>query len=341
MADHLDAPGLMPPGGDASIDITDVYVFKKRDAAKSILMLNVNPLAPTLASAFNPDALYELKVDTDGDFHPDIAFRIKFSPVVDGRQRATVRRATGEMARGNDNTGEVIISGARVSFGATARITDSDSFRFFAGKRSDPFFFDLAWFLGGLPKPRPATGPLSTPADFFAKANVFGIVLEVPNSALGANNHVAIWGRTLLPSDDGLSQVERMGRPAINTVFMKGNKKNAFNRGRPHTDRERFTDEVVGVLTTLGGALGGTSYDAATASAIAGILLPDFLTYNYNSSFGFVPSDGLETGLNGRKLRDDVIDFELGLVTNGARTTDGVGRHRDLLSVFPFLGVPH
>src|SRR3972149_3655876 len=92
MADHLDAPGLMPPGGDPSIDITDVYAFQKPgDADKSILFVNVNPL--TLATAFSSAALYDLQVDTDGDAIADVAFRIKFSPFVGGSQTATVRRA--------------------------------------------------------------------------------------------------------------------------------------------------------------------------------------------------------------------------------------------------------
>ena len=53
MADHLDAPGLMSPNGNAKTDITDVYAFQKPgDPDTSILILNVNPLAPTLATEF-------------------------------------------------------------------------------------------------------------------------------------------------------------------------------------------------------------------------------------------------------------------------------------------------
>ena len=48
MADHLDAPGLMSPNANAKTDITDIYVFQKPgDEDKSILIMNVNPLAPT------------------------------------------------------------------------------------------------------------------------------------------------------------------------------------------------------------------------------------------------------------------------------------------------------
>src|SRR6266581_1452916 len=110
MADHLDAPGLMSPNSNPKTDITDIYVFQKPgDPDKSILILNVNPLAPTLATAFESNGLYQLKVDTDADALAEIAFRIQFTPVDDdGEQWATVRRAVGDEANEDENNGEVI-----------------------------------------------------------------------------------------------------------------------------------------------------------------------------------------------------------------------------------------
>jgi len=340
MADHLDAPGLMPPGGDPSIDITDVYAFQKPGSSrKSILMLNVNPL--TLATSFNSKALYELKVDTNSDARADIAFKFKFSRFKDGRQTVDVRRAKGEHARGAENKGEKIIEHASVSFGSTPKIADSDGFKLFAGRRSDPFFFDLLGFLAGFQ---------FTGSDFFIDKNVFGIALEVPNKAIGGGSPIGIWGRTLMPEsnsdgehgddsdgdeeededDDGgehgkFVQIDRMGRPAINTVFNKGASKTEFNQTQPITDRAGFGAHFVDVLESFG-------YDPATATTIMEILLPDILTYDPASSAGF---------LNGRNLTDDVIDIELNLVTKGALTTDMVGPHTDLLTRFPFMGTPH
>lgn len=314
MADHLDSPGLMPPGGDVRIDITDVYAFQKPgDASKSILMMNVNPLAR--ASAFNTDAIYEIRVDTDGDAFPNVALKIKFADAIGG-QTATIRRAADSQARGRDLVGDIIIQDAPASFGSTPTVTTSGAYKFFAGLRSDPFFFDLLGFLNGFH---------FTGSDFFADKNVFGMVLEVPNTALGSNPSIGVWARSLIPHDADMLQVDRMGRPAINTVFMHGKEKAMFNRGEPHTDRVRFTDEVVEVLEAFG-------HNATQAANLAAILLPDILTYDYSNSSGF---------LNGRRLTDDVIDIELGLVSNGALTTDMVGAHTDLLSDFPYLGSPH
>src|ERR1051326_8943371 len=107
MADHLDAPGLMSPDSNPKTDITDIYAFHKPgDPHKSILILNVNPLAPTRATEFESNGLYELKIDTDADALAEIAFRIQFSPVVYGRQYATVRRAVGAQANRDENSGE-------------------------------------------------------------------------------------------------------------------------------------------------------------------------------------------------------------------------------------------
>jgi hypothetical protein len=313
MADHLDAPGLMSPGGKAKTDITDIYVFQKPgDDDKSILILNVNPLAPTLANSFEHNGLYQLKIDTDADALAEVVFRISFSEFEDGHQTATVRRATGNDAEENGNSGEVIIKNARCSFGSEAHVTTSGNYKFFAGLRSDPFFFDLVGFMHGFK---------FTGDDFFADKNVFGIVLEVPNKALGDHPKIGVWGTTYVNG----SRDDRMGRPAINTVFNHGPDKNTFNQIDPPQDRAQFLNSFVTTLASFG-------YSNEKATAIAQILLPDILTFDYSSSEGF---------LNGRKLTDDVIDIELALVTNGKVTTDKVGPHHDYLSHFPYLGKPH
>src|SRR5437667_2003468 len=317
MADHLDAPGLKSPNMDAEIDITDHYAFQKPgDPSKSILVFNVNPLAPTLANSFQHEAIYEIKIDTDADAVAEIAFRITFSPKVNGIQTATVRRATGANAAGNNNGGKVIINHAPVNFDSTITITESDPYKFYAGLRSDPFFFDLLGFLNGFK---------FTGSDFFIDKNVFSMVLEVPNTALGTNPNIGIWVRTLMPQNDEFVQIDRMGRPAINTVFNHGDAKNTFNHIAPTQDRALFEASFVATLESFG-------YNSSQATQIAEILLPDILTYDYSSSAGF---------LNGRQLTDDVIDIELNLVTNGQVTTDKVGPHTDLLSVFPYVGNPH
>jgi hypothetical protein len=335
MADHLDSPGPIvvtvgddtaavgPPMGDPKTDITDVYAFlKPGDAGKSILVLDVNPLAPLLANSFDSSAIYQINVDTNGDSVADLSFRIRFSEVSGGSQTATVHLASGALARGLNDGGPVIIAGAPVSFGHEPVITERGPYRFFAGIRSDPFFFDLLGFIDDFN---------FSHGDFFADKNVFGIVLEVPNSALGASPQTtSLWGRTLLSQNGSLVRDDRMGRAAINTVFNHGQDKNIFNAIDPDQDLTATTSEgptfVESFASTLS-ALGGSP-------SLATVLLPDVLNYDFSKATSYA-------ALNGRRLQDDVIDISLSLVTGGGLTTDNVGPHTDYLAEFPYLGTPH
>ena len=337
MADHLDAPGLHSPApGGPRTDITDVYAFvKPGDAGKSILVVNVNPLAPTLATAFDPNAIYELNIDTNGDAIADRAFRVRFSEPDGGAQHAVVHLATGPQAASANDGGAPVIVHAPVSFGQGATVTAQGDYKFFAGIRSDPFFFDLLGFLAGFK---------FTQGDFFHDKNVFSIALEVPNAAaLGSHPQIGVWARTLIDTGHALVRDDRMGRPAINTVFNHGSDKNTFNQIDPAQDRKAVTAEGMTFvqsfantliqLSTVGASLGGHgTYSADQATAIAEILLPDILTYDYSNPGGF---------LNGRTLTDDVINIELGLVTNGSSLHDDADAHTDLLPEFPYLGNPH
>ena len=111
MADHLDAPGLMSPNSDPRVDITDHYAFQKPgDDDKTILIFNVNPLAPTLATSFEPGAIYQFRVDTDADALAEIDFSVAFSQVVNGQQRARVRRVVvGGVGEPGGDAGPVVV----------------------------------------------------------------------------------------------------------------------------------------------------------------------------------------------------------------------------------------
>jgi len=317
MSDHLDAPGMKSPHMDARLDITDIFAFQQPgDQDRSVLVLNVNPLAPTLGDSFAPEAIYELLIDTDGDAVADIAYQVTFSPVLGGEQRATVRRAVGAQARETGNTGELLFAETPVALGDTARVAAADGHRFFAGLRSDPFFFDLDGFLGGF---------AFTGKDTFSDKNVSSIVLELPNAALGSAARIGYWCRVLLPDAGSYRQIDRMGRPLVNILFTKGEEKNTFNHTQPDQDRTLF-------LETFAAALRGFGHDSASARAAAHALLPDILAYDYSSAAGYP---------NGRQLGDDIIDVQLTLATNGRVTGDKVGPHTDLLPFFPYLGVPH
>ncbi|HEY4130814.1 MAG TPA: DUF4331 family protein, partial [Gemmatimonadaceae bacterium] len=194
MSHHYSGPEFGSPNDDARLDFTDLFAFPKPgDKNTSILIMdvhpsvNVKPPGPTRTDAFSPDAVYEIKIDTNGDDIPDIAYRFRFSAVDGGEQTATWRRVDGAEAAGIGDDGTVIIENAPVSTGRQAHITEAGKCRFFAGWRSDPFFFDVEGALNNLK---------FTGKDYFADKNICSIALEVPNSELGSKP-ISLWARTV------------------------------------------------------------------------------------------------------------------------------------------------
>jgi Domain of unknown function (DUF4331) len=349
-ADHLDAPGLTSPGGKTQLDINDVYVFQGSDPSNTVVAATVNPAATgDTMFASKREGAYHLRIDQNGDAIEDLTYTFSFK---DRRNRdgqfVTVRKATGSEAR------EVSPDGRVIGLGTT-----EDSIRLrsergkaFTGVRSDPFFFDLGGFRGTVEGVGPRTLNDGMQSDFFAELNTLAIVVEVPDSKLG--NQVGVWATT--SSEDGRreSQVDRMGRPAINTVVNSSgpivkadpNAKNVFNAGKPKRDAANFTAGTIAALKAFSSLDTELAYSDAAAGALAGVLLPDVITYDTATTAA--------GPLNGRALADDVIDVELRIVTggdplelfddrdaDGAINTDGIGPHTDYMAEFPYLGIPH
>jgi hypothetical protein len=335
-ADHLDAPGLLPPSGRLDADINDVFAFEASDPGRTVLAVTTHPLAGALSPlTYATDVNYTINVDRTHDAVQDLAYVFRFRAASGGSQAYTVTRYTGSNAR---TLAQGVVLGAGNTGTSTSMKNDS---RVFAGLRSDPFFFDLAAFRGavlGIANGRTfCDQPGGTGIDFFQPANTNALVVEVPDDTLGGR--IGVWATT----SDASGQVDRMGRPAINTVFNAGEDKNAFNHGVPSDDFADFSDNVIGVLKTFSGLDSEGAYTDAQAAGLAHVLLPDVLTYD--------TSTAAAGPLNGRALTDDVIDVELNIVTGGypfaGRDGDGaiggdcVGPHHDLLSSFPYLGMPH
>jgi Domain of unknown function (DUF4331) len=325
MSHHYAGPNSGFVGGDARLDLSDLYAFPNPgDPGRSILILNVhssigeNPRGPTTAEPFAPEALYEFKIDTDGDYVADIAYRVRFFST-DGRaQMATLRCVEGaEAARAGDG-GQTIVEAASVSMGREAYITEAGDYRFFAGWRSDPFFFDRRGVIDNFQ---------FTGNDFFIDKDVCSIVLEVPTAALGSQQ-VRMWSRVLLPAEGAgreWSQVNRCARPA-QANFLTGDHLDAYLAAEP-ADDDRFVPVFAHSLEHTGG------YSPSEASRVARTLLPDVLPFDPTRPASF-PS-------NGRALTDDAADVFFATITNGKVTGDGIRPHGDLLAEFPYVGTPH
>jgi len=321
MSHHASGPNFEFPRGDARLDMTDLFVFTKPgDPSKSIIVLNVHPSfrldspVPTTTEPFAPGALYEIKIDTNGDAIADISYSVQFASSEDGEQTATVRRIQGARASGVGEDGEVIVERVPVSVAREALVTKAGEYCFFFGWRIDPFFFDVHGNFNHMQ---------FTGDDFFTDKDVCSIVLELPNSALGSNA-VGIWARTVDKTVDGWIQADRGGRP-LQAVFLPGEKRAEYLNGDP-VDDNRFIGVFAHELEHSGG------YSPEDAKGVAKTLLPDILFYDPRRPVSFPH--------NGRTLTDDVADVFFSMYAN-RNVTDKVGPHRDLLDEFPYLGPPH
>jgi hypothetical protein len=322
MSHHYSGPDYGFPHEDARLDLTDLYAFPKPgDAGKSILIMNVhpdfgvNPPGPTTTEPFASEAVYEHKIDTNGDSVPDIAYRVRFSPYKGGAQTAILRRVEGEQAAGTGDGGQTIIEGAPVSTGREAHVTEAGDYRFFAGWRSDPFFFDTMGALNNLQ---------FTGTDFFTEKDVCSIVLELPNSVLGTKK-IGLWHRTVDGASGKWVQADRGALPS-QSVFLTGERKADHLAAEPANDAQ-FVPVFAHSLEHTGG------YTPQEAMRVAGTLLPDILFYD--------PTRPAAYPDNGRTLSDDVMDGFISILSNGKITRDKVGPHTDLLASFPYLGAPH
>lgn len=321
MSHHYSGVNLGFPHGDARLNFTDLLVFPKPgDASKSVVIMNVHPSASlrppgsTTTEPFATTALYQVMIDTDGDAVAEIAYSMRVSDAGAGKQLATLRRVKGAVIAHTGDGGQFIAEVA-VSTGREAAVTDAGGYRFFAGWRSDPFFFDTLGAINGLK---------FTGADYFSDKNVCSFVIELPNSEL-SGERVTLWARTLDGSTGTYVQADR-GARASQEPFLSGDEQDAYLSGEPAQDA-RFIPVFAHSLEHIGG------YTSDEAMRLAATMLPDVLPYE--------PARKATYPGNGRALTDDAGGYFITQVSNGKFTGDGLQPHADLLVDFPHEGPPH
>lgn len=205
-SDHQDTPlvELNP-----RMDLTDVYAFPGSAPGRIVLVMNTSGLltpAETPTAAFDPNILYQFKIDNDGDAKEDRVIQVTFSGK-DVNQKVQVRgpftpSMQGAMMNPLNTSAAMLTGNFDTPFGSASAI------QAYAGPRDDPFFLDLEAAFCILPDRRPVTGPLASgcalPAvgfrspgvNYLAGYNVLSIVVELPSSLLenGAPGKLGIWG---------------------------------------------------------------------------------------------------------------------------------------------------
>jgi hypothetical protein len=139
------------------------------------------------------------------------------------------------------------------------------------------------------------------------------------------------------------TQIDQMGRPAINTVFEDSLNKQNFNTAAPADMKGIFLNRFVDVLKSFGYT---SNILGLTDSAFARVLVQDVLNVSMNGTTTFY--DGTNV-LTGRGLKDDVITTELTLIFGGADGKANPGLSDDNVSAndvpfsdsFPYLAEPH
>lgn len=190
-SDHQDTPEVEL---NPRMDINDVYAFPGSSADRIALVLTTSsPIAGQNAS-FDPDLLYQFKIDNTGDAREDLVIQVTFDEGTGASQSVTAR---GPVTPASVGTANRIADGGTVVRGSVGTTFGSATgMQVFAGLRADPFFIDLEQFFKIIPDRRPSTGPLSTPltqtatafrspgVDLLRPFNTLAIVVELPKALL-------------------------------------------------------------------------------------------------------------------------------------------------------------
>jgi Domain of unknown function (DUF4331) len=316
MSNHFSAADLKSPGDDPRLDLTDLYVFSSHgDHDATVLLTDFCPFRAD--QMFNPQAVYRINIDSDGDARADVAFRAIFSDPAEGQQTATIYYATGSHARETEPSQEQPIATIPVAGDEAAQPVQADGIRLFCGVRSDPFFADIEGALHDFKW---------TGADAFAGKNVLSLALEVPDDRLGPDPVIGVWATVSLWRDGALVQMDRGGHPTINPFIQPNDAKEEYNARQPADDVANYLEPWSQLLQQKGG------YSPQEARAAAMKYLPDILRFDRSRPAEYP---------NGRSLIDDVFSARFAWLTNGKVPPDGLKPHDDMLSAFPYLGPPN
>ncbi len=197
-SDHKDSMLL---AGDPAADIADMYTFRSpTNPANVVLAMTVSGFIPPSEASttfFDPNVLYQWKIDNDGDAVEDLVIQAFVTGT--GGHQVMHFRGPAKPSEIGSTTG--VIEGPEtatvaVSNTATPIAATRNGMTVFAGVRDDPFFFDLVQFkkiIAGQ-----ATSFRNPGVDTFAGTNVLAIVVELPSSMLGGTK-LGVWGSTSRP----------------------------------------------------------------------------------------------------------------------------------------------
>jgi hypothetical protein len=330
MSHHFDSPTGRE---DPRLNLCDLFVFAGQDAT-TVLVITVNPDAGLSSpTALRDEALYEFKIDTDGDAREDVSFRLAVSDGADGRQRAEVRVAEGGASR-HGTEGRVLGAGVTDEIFAL-----EGGGRAWFGVAADPFIGNgpaLQAFVRGLAADKVDFSPFEHRVNIFANRNVTAIVLEVPSAQIGTGP-IGVWASISLYGHAPQRQVARAAWPLIKHLFVRDDHAGAhLNEDPPTLDLENARERIIANVAQVVRLAGTVAEPGEYGRYVANRVLPDILPYMLGTaaSFGFA-------GVNGRGLSDPAYDVVLSIFANraiaGSVNIDPAAHKRP----FPYLAARH
>ncbi|APZ47172.1 hypothetical protein BW723_13150 [Polaribacter reichenbachii] len=165
---------------------------------------------------------------------------------------------------------------------------------------------------------------------------------------VSCNNDDNMMEETSIDFSGTFVQKDQMGRPAVNTVFVSSDSKDAFNTTIPSQQGAMFQSMFQTNLTGLSPAYandGDTNALGLDAATFTGLLATDVLNVSLDGTTTFY--DGTNV-LTGRALADDVITVELLLIFGGedfsenpSLSNDNVDSNdKEFSDSFPYLASP-
>lgn len=355
-ADHGDGPNA---SNDAAGDLNDIYAFlDPNDNSQIVVIVTLRGFIPPGENAnfgqFDHRIVTLVEFDVTGNAVADAFAAFQFSPQVSrtAPQTATLTVLNAAGASIFSTTAPTTLSSTAATAPPQTVTTHPSGIKIFAGMTDDPFFFDIPAFgaftasvLAGSPDPT----RLARGRDSFAGYNTMAIAFSFPRSLLPASvSRLGLGARTFRvsgtlgqPGFTVIEQIDREGVPAVNVALTPFAQKNAYNLGSPAQDAAgQFAPGIIATLQALGTSQANINLLASIAVSNGDLLRLDLNTANTGSGGG---NNAGAAFPNGRRLRDDVIDTLLNIITNGVITTgDNVNANeKPLQDTFPFLALPH
>ncbi|MEH2246113.1 DUF4331 domain-containing protein [Nostoc sp.] len=339
-------------------DLTDLFVFESpANPNNVVLAMDFDPLIVSgEMRPFDPNVLYQFKIDNTGDSIEDVVLQFKINGT-GSQQTVTVSRPTRQITVGTTSPLLPVSTTGQLNQPFTA----FNGARFFVGTRKDPFFFDLEQFFKIIPDRNYSLQPNSSPPfqvlsfrppgqaqDTLAPFNVHSIIVELPRQVLGSGK-IGVWITTSVDTprlrSRSFAQIERLAVPALNELFMDFQAHNNSNLQTPTNDASNQSQFIRAFVNAIGRPQG-------IANAVISVAIPDVIQADLSKPSGSYFGTQLGNNFGGRRPKDDVIDVTASVVFGNAvtgittgqipgLTSDNVGPNdANFLPTFPYLGNP-